>query len=493
MPRARFLLLLILLSAAGRCAPAAGSELEEQRARLYQTYAAQLDTLAAECRAQQLDDAATELASWLPKRSTDQLTLLAISGEPSGQGARADGPADAWRRQWQALREQQAQSLMALARRALAENQLSLVYQLLTETVRENPGHKAARRMLGYVWFRDAWHTPFAVKQLQAGKVWSEKFGWLPGGHLPRYVQGERYYQGRWMPAEAESKLRRNLKRGWRIDSEHYLLTTNAGLEEGVRLSRQLEALYANWQQAFIGYLASAGDLSGRLEGRAPRREVRQHHVIYYRTRAEYQAALRPLQPKIDITLGIYLGETRTAYFFAGAEQEPGTVYHEAAHQLFHEAPLVAPAVGREANFWAIEGIACYMETLTPLEQGAYYTLGGPNAGRVPAARHRLLSDDFYVPLAELVALGMQRLQADPRIQPLYSQSAALADFFMHDAGGRYREPFVNYLTAIYRGRADRHTLAELTGVDYETLDRQYRAFLGRGAEVPGAANAAVR
>ena len=35
------------------------------------------------------------------------------------------------------------------------------------------------------------------------------------------------------------------IRSGWRIDSEHYAVTTNHSLEEGVRLSRRLESLYA--------------------------------------------------------------------------------------------------------------------------------------------------------------------------------------------------------------------------------------------------------
>lgn len=474
MTRPRRLLLWIALIAACPCARAVAGDLEAERSALYASYGGKLGELAAECRAQQLDEVAAELTAWLPNRSPDHLTLFVLAADTR--------PSSEISAKWQTLRAAQAEALFALARRAVAEHRPSLAFQLLTETVRENPNHATARRMLGFVSFRDAWHTPFAVKQLQAGKTWSDKFGWLPRGHFERYENGERYYQSRWISAEAEAKLRGDIKRGWRIETDHYVITTNAGLEEGVQLSRQLEKLYAIWQQAFIGYLTTDGELAKRLEGRAARREPRQHNVIYYRTREEYQAALRRLQPKIDMTLGIYLNETRTAYFFAGEEQQPGTVYHEATHQLFHEVPQVAADVGRAANFWAIEGIACYMESLTEQAGGAYYTLGGSNAGRVPAARHRLLTDNFYVPLAELVGMGMQDLQADPRIQPLYSQAAGLADFFMHDAAGRYREPFVAYLTAIYRGRADQRTLAELTGADYETLDRQYRAFLSQDA-----------
>ncbi|HEV3136932.1 MAG TPA: hypothetical protein VGZ26_03490, partial [Pirellulales bacterium] len=110
-----------------------------------------------------------------------------------------------------------------------------------------------------------------------------------------------------------------------------------------------------------------------------------------------------------------------------------------------------------------------------------YYTLGGRDAGRMPAARQRLLNDEFYVPLSQLVRIGMEGLQRDSRLPKLYSESAGLTTFLMHDALGRYRDPLVRYLDAIYTGRATTKTLAEVTGTDYETLDRQYREYMSRG------------
>ena len=200
--------------------------------------------------------------------------------------------------------------------------------------------------------------------------------------------------------------------------------------------------------------------------------------MVYYRTREEYQQALGIAQPQIDITLGIYFDSTRTAYFFAAEDQERGTLYHEATHQLFQETRPVVNGVGRKDNFWIVEGIACYMESLA--EHPGYCTLGGANAGRMPAARHRLLEDKFYVPLAELVRFGIEELQHDPRIAKLYSQSSGLTNFLMHDAQGRYRDALVRYLDAIYSGRANAETLADVCGVSYETLDRQYREFMSR-------------
>ncbi len=464
-------------AAASALCHAAG--LDTERATLYANYAARLAKLAAECQQQQLATAAEELNAWLPARPADRLTLYVLPPTMAGEPATAEGASEPWRKQWQALRDAQADALMALAKRALSEHRPALAYELVIEAVRENADHKAARKLLGYVRFREAWHTPFEVRQLNAGKVWHDTFGWLPKAHVPRYERGERNYQGRWLSAEAEAALRQDVKRGWRVESDHYIVTTNHSLEEGVRLSRRLETLYAIWQQVFIGYLVGEGDLAKRFEGRASRREPRQHNVVYYRTRDEYIAALRPVQPKIDITIGIYLSETRTAYFFAGEEQEPGTLYHEATHQLFHEAAGVASEVARDRHFWIIEGIACYLATLSERADG-WFSLGGRDAGRAPAARYRLLEDNFYVPLAEFVALGMQAVQHDPRIQQLYSQASGLADFFMHGQGGAYREPLVRYLDAIYHGRATTRTLAELTGASYETLDRQYRAFMSQ-------------
>ena len=109
-------------------------------------------------------------------------------------------------------------------------------------------------------------------------------------------------------------------------------------------------------------------------------------------------------------------------------------------------------------------------------------TLGGTEAGRIHVARHRLLKDNFYIPLAELVALGMQDVQRHPNIAQLYSQSAGLATFLL----ARYPEQAVRYLESVYSGHADRDTLAQLTGRSYAELDGEYREFMeGENSQRP--------
>ena len=466
------------------------ADVVQDRAALYAAYHTRLDELAKWCTADGQAEAAQTIEAWLPERKPDQLVLFLPPASLAEKPADDDTPPADWNKRWQALRDAQADALMKLARQAVDEHRSSLAYELVVEALRENPAHERAREMLGYSRFRGAWHTPFEIRQLRSGKVWHERFGWLPQKHVERYESGERFALGRWMTADEETQLRGDLKRGWQVETEHYVVTTNHSLEEGVRLARRLEAFYDVWQQVFVPYLMTERDLERRFAGRAPRTIARQHKVVYFRTRDEYNAALRPAQPRIDITLGIYFDTTRTAYFFAGQEQQPSTLYHEATHQLFHETRPVAPRVARDANFWIVEGIACYMESLTPRE--GCFTLGGANAGRMPAARHRLLVDHFYVPLDGLVRLGMDALQRQDNIAMLYSQSAGLADFLMHADGGRYRDPLARYLGAVYAGRATPATLAELSGTAYAELDREYRAFMSAG-EVGEPAEQAAR
>src|SRR5262249_17525633 len=159
--------------------------------------------------------------------------------------------------------------------------------------------------------------------------------------HVARYEKGERNYQGRWLPAAEEQALRSDLKRGWRVESEHYVVTTNHSLEGGVALVRRVGNIPPRWRPGVV----ACAPTRRRLEGRAPRKDTKQHQVVYFRDRDEYNRALRSSQPKIDMTLGIYFDQPRTAYFFAGDEQEAGTLFHEATHQLFHESRAVADQV----------------------------------------------------------------------------------------------------------------------------------------------------
>ena len=244
------------------------------------------------------------------------------------------------------------------------------------------------------------------------------------------------------------------------------------------------QELFDVWQKLFIRFYASEAHIQALFDGQAQklRTQMPRFHVVFFRDRDDYNRSLQAAMPdmsNIEISIGVYVERTRCAYFFAGEGYEDRTLFHEASHQLFHQSRgfgRIAPDVGHNTNFWIVQGVALYMESLR--RDGDYDTLGGFDDERMHAARYRLLEDDFYVPLEELTTYGMKTIQNDKRIATLYSQAAGLTNFLVHYDAGRYRDALVTYLVTVYEGRADPNTLSELTGTSYRDLDKQYRQFM---------------
>jgi hypothetical protein len=456
------LLSMLLLAAAARALPAAEG--------VEATYADRLRTLAETLDQAGKPTAADAVRAW--GEPLDPARFYPVLPESLTSFPESVAEADALK-PYYALRREQADELYQSAVRAAGQGEVALAYHSLWNALRENPDHAAARKALGYQRFDGRWLTRYETEKHRAGQIWHAEFGWLPKDHVARYEAGERFYLGRWIAAEKEAELRRELARGWQVQTEHYLVKTNHSLEAGVRLARRLERLHMAWRQLFVAYYATPRQMAEAFVRKplaAPGAGRRQ--VVLYRDRAEYLAELRSVANQIEMTTGIYLGDKRTAYFFAGEEEDIATQYHEATHQLFGESRPTAQGVGRDGNFWFIEGIACYMESLA--EHGGRWSTGGLEAYRVQAARQRLLDDKFYVPLAELTAMGMLDIQQHPQIRSIYSQSTGLAQLLMHGVEGKHREAAIQYLLAIYTGRDRPSSLQELTGEEYSKLDAEY-------------------
>ena len=377
-----------------------------------------------------------------------------------------------------------ANELIGQARKFAEEQKVAEALQLATKALVADPNHEVARRVLGYRQVDGYWVGTYAERRLERGEVWHADFGWIRAEDVNRWEAGERRVGSRWVSVDDDVRRHRSIDRGWQIRTDHFRVITNESRAGAARLAIRLEALYQLWQQLYGGFFLSHQELIKRFDGK----EISGYRgkpfmVTYYRTREQYNDALRRMQPRIEMTLGIYFDKTRQTHFFAGEEQDPGTIYHEAVHQFFQESRPAARSVGALANAWVIEGVSCYFESLTEYTHAhgrPYYTIGGAQAGRLPAARHRLLVDNFYVPLEELSSLGMNDLQRREDLARLYSQSAGLICFLMDGREGQYRRALVQLLKDVYAGRDKATTLEKLTGQKFAALDRQYRQFLER-------------
>lgn len=422
----------------------------------------------------------------------------------------------AWRQRLRTLREDRARDMYILARRCLHAQLPSLAYSIVQDVLRLDPDHKHSRSILGQQLFHDRtraddptyageWVSPFeaAKRSGSSPEVNHPVYGWIPASHVDRYEQGQRQWRGKWISAEKEAEIRRDFRNAWEVRSEHFLVTTNTSLEEGVAVSRKLERFYGWLTQNMAAFFDTPQALEEKFErAQATRRNLRTRamDVHYYATREEYRRRLRGKIPPDRTTNGVYWEPDRTCYFFRNPEDpDHRTVFHEATHQILDLAtkqhrltaarrlktllrkPAVEPwRLCGQSNFWIIEGLACYFESFE-ISEGTV-SVGRPDYIRFVGAKQRCLIDGFYVPLQGFMSLGHDDFMRHPNVAQFYTQASGVAHFLMHHDGGVYRDDLVKLLSAVYRpdlrDLRKQPSLQEISGVRFETLDVQYRSHL---------------
>lgn len=479
--------------------------------QLDETFAAAAQGLVRRAEAGGWQQLATLIAAWeLPAEADRQFALAIPATLAAPAWIAAAGEREIWA-DFVSARQARAAGLFDHARSAAAAHdrvptraeqarldadrpplsqRSCAVISLLHRVLRDDPDHERARNALGWTRRGAAWVWPETARRLDKGEEFDAAFGWLPAARLARYRAGERYDRGRWLTAaDDDARIDLAIDKGRKFDADHWEILSTAPLPTAAAVATVLEETFVVWRQVFGVCGVEPADLEKRLRGRGRLPTHEPFAAVLCANRDQYVTELTKLEPTIGRTDGLYWPPTQTAWFFAAlaaaagdALPQPRTVHHEATHQLFAESSLttkkLAARAGERCGFWAIEAAACYMESIQPAPFG--WTVGGRDAGRVPAARERLLEDDFYVPLEELTALGRAAFQADARLPQLYSQIAGLADFFMNGQRGRYREAFVAYLARIYAGTADPETLSRLCRQTYSDLDAAYRRHLAQ-------------
>jgi hypothetical protein len=391
---------------------------------------------------------------------------------------------------WEAARHDRSPSRAELTRPAEEqpvglEQRSCEAIRLLYLTLRDDPDHVRGREAAGWVRRGDRWEWPAAARRLDRGDAYDPAFGWIAKGRLARVRAGERYVGGRWI-RDDEDTPPADIARGRQFDSDHWEIVSTAVRPATAELAVMLEATRLIWLQVFGGFALEPADLERRLAGRGRLLPQTPHSAILCGSRNQYVSELHRLEPRIAISDGLYWQPTRTIWCYAApALPVSQTVRHEATHQLFAESRpdivRMRSEPGLRCGFWAVEAAALYAESITEAPFG--WTLGGRDRGRCPAARQWVIAGEFFLPLADLAALGRDDFQADPRIDRLYDQCGGLADFFMNAHGGRYREPFVEYLVRVYSGTAQPDSLFRLCGRSGPELDTEYREFITAASE----------
>lgn len=407
----------------------------------------ELESLAARCEELGLEVQAEISRNWLPRRDPRRHYLfLPPATDATRTGADTSRLVKFWHERFTGLRGERAEQLFELAREQAKSGRESVAYRLLHEVLRDDPEHAEARRIL-------------------RGENASRR-----GERMSRAARGR-------TPRAPHPLLGWSANQYARVDSDHFEIVSNANARAAREAAEYLERVHAAWRQLFYEYWSIPGRLAARFDGQdvslAPSRT---HQVVLFKDRDEYLRQLSTVEPQIGISVGYYAQNQKMSFFYAGDESVRTTWVHEATHQFFQESGDVAPMVAEQSNFWIVEGIALYMESL--VDHGDYVTTGGVDADRLQYARYRLLSEGYYIPLEQLVTFGRERIQKDERISDLYSQCAGLAHFLMHPHTGDELRPVIDYLRLVYRGVAQPASLGEQLGQPYQELDQRYHQSL---------------
>ena len=388
------------------------------------------------------------------------------------------------------LRRRYANEIFDLAKTCAAEKRGYEAFACAQTALVVDPDCEGARRFFGYEERDGVWRTTWEIERLNKGEVETSRFGWLPRERVERYEKGERYYRNRWVSEAEEAEKILAGSSGWRVETEHFTILSRVSLERGVEIGRFLETYYQSWLRLYYRFVASEKQWASRFNANGAAL-AKKHRVILYRDREEYLRELRKHDENVDASIGWYLPNMRCIFVYEPSPNDeyefdlPSLLAHEVTHQLFNECylatsgrnkPVAQP--GRRANFWAVEGVATYMETYALTQTNA--KLGGVDAYRFQQAIDNALKENAYVPLREYVKATRESFQTNdlPLLQRLYAQATGLTFFFFHHRDGVYRNAYIAYIYAIYQGIDQPDSLEKLTGKTFEELDAEYVQFL---------------
>jgi len=437
-------------------------------------YRQTLETLAKRCEENNLSEEARKIRLCVPPQADDKIYIpklpiqvLRSSSDKKSSNSK-EGDKFNWEAEFWKTRRNYAEKLFTYAKSAAKRDRGTLAIQMSLAALQADPDHERIRKLLGFVQYKGEWRPPWEAEQLKKGYVDHPRFGWMPAKNVKRYEAGERLYDQKWISKDEDQHFHgQDVRKGWVITSEHYILYTNHSIEEGVRLSRKLEDFYRAWKLLFYRYMASDEELAALFDGKVTPMMGRKHQIYVFRDRKDYTTNLVKDFPQIDQTAGIYTSPRCCLYFDDANKEYVGRVLlHEATHQLFNENRRTTGSYGAR---WMVEGVATYMETLQ--SEGDYYVVGGTNDVRFQNAMDDALKKGSYVPLSLLV-------EAERGQSFSYAQSAGLTHFLMHAENGAFRDAMVQYLRRIYEGKDDSNTLQILTKKSYVTLDEMYLEYL---------------
>lgn len=389
-----------------------------------------------------LHDEAEICQKWLQALRPDQQRFYLPEAFP----AAGELPESArWRDHFLTARRQYAAALYEEAVTAAQSGDDARAYRLFWQVLREDPQHAQAEKLL----------APLVAAMTSRPQR---------------------------RPANNSKELH-GLGPAQRWQSRHFAITSLASAVETQQLIEKLERLYALWSQVFYDFWAAPGTLKTRLtNGNAQWPEHKRMEVVYFKDRNEYLKALELAESNIGVSVGYYNSVMQRSFYYCSVDNFE-TIAHEFTHQFLAEACRFSSdgqrlPLDKTAGAWCIEGIALYMESILPCDEG--WTLGGIDSVRLQTARYRALRDLYWPDWQEFTQSSITDWKGDSDIALYYSHAVGLthAFFDLHPDQPVVRSAYLRYLASIYSGNPSANELRELLGADDEKAAARYRALM---------------
>ena len=278
---------------------------------------------------------------------------------------------------------------------------------------------------------------------------------------------------------------------GWRpgsyaqVDTSHFSIFSSADEITTRQVAEDLEKCFWVWTQLFFPLWEGSAQVTSAFEGMKPDDSIsdylaatrprlttrRQFQVVLLKDAEQYQKTLQAEGPGIELSTGFYSDSLRTIFLYGVDGEAAETRRHELTHQLFREATrsgLGQAAPGEQTDFWMVEGIAGYMESLVMGDRRA--TVGGWDAPRLQYARYRVLTGGDQITPAELMNDGQKEAQNRSDLSRWYSHSIAHIHSLMDGDDAKARHWLYDRLARLYRSRAGMTPLADSEEVEARLL-----------------------
>lgn len=289
---------------------------------------------------------------------------------------------------------------------------------------------------------------------------------------------------------------------GWKtgsylqVETPHLQIFSRAKESDAREVAADMERVFWVWTQLFFPlwdanpqvalHLDGIGDdesITASIQSKRSRLTSRRKlRIVLFKDAADYVRSLAQSVPGVEQSTGFYSDERQTSFFYpAETDDAIATRRHEMVHQLFREATrsgLTGQSPGRSADFWLVEGIAGYFESLQ--FGGGAATIGGWDSPRLQFARYRMLGARDLIPLSELRADGQVQAQRRADLARWYANAIAYTHLFFDGESVSNRRWIYQLLADLYQVRLDvpdaiepeapQRALVEFLRVDDQTL-----------------------